>query len=169
MTPLTTHQDQPTLPRQRQAPATPATATPATATPALTAPAHTPTTPTPTPPLTTTVPRQYVHRASHAEVFLTSGQRLTDNHFHLTAQWPRTHTFFTTHPTHHDPLQAAETIRQAGLYLAHTQFNVPLDHHFLLWELNITTHPHPTPHTTHHPRQHPTELTLDATTPHTTH
>ncbi|ANB04164.1 hypothetical protein SAM40697_0201 [Streptomyces ambofaciens] len=146
MTSLTIQTADPVLPRQRRGPA-PGENTP--------------------PRLTTTVPRQYVHRASHAEVFLTSGERLDDTHFHLTAQWPRTHTFFTTNNTHHDPLQAAETIRQTGLYLAHTQFNVPLDHHFLLWELNITTHPHPTPtHTT--PHHHPTELTLHATTPHTT-
>ncbi|MGW8066214.1 ScbA/BarX family gamma-butyrolactone biosynthesis protein [Streptomyces ziwulingensis] len=127
-------------------------------------PTTTPPTPTPpTPRLTTTVPREYVHRATHAEVFLTGGERLDDTHFTLTGQWPRTHTFFTHNHTHHDPLQAAETIRQTGLYLAHTQYNVPLDHHFLMWELHITTHPD---HMKIDP--HPSELTLHAHTPHTT-
>lgn len=96
----------------------------------------------PLPRLTTTVPREYVHRASHAEVFLTGCERLDDSHFALTGQWPRAHTFFTSKDgAHHDSLQAAETIRQTGLFLAHAELGVPLGHHFLLWDLNVTTHP----------------------------
>ncbi|MET8541741.1 ScbA/BarX family gamma-butyrolactone biosynthesis protein [Kitasatospora sp. NPDC004799] len=93
--------------------------------------------------LTSTVAKEYVHRACHAEVFLTGGEQLTDTTFAVTAQWPRAHTFFSTPDgTGHDPLQAAETIRQAGLYLAHTRFGVPLDHKFMMWNLDYTTRPH---------------------------
>ncbi|MFF4382515.1 ScbA/BarX family gamma-butyrolactone biosynthesis protein [Kitasatospora sp. NPDC001547] len=96
----------------------------------------------PAPRLTSTVAKEYVHRACHAEVFLTGSERLTDTAFAVTAQWPRAHTFFSTPDgTHHDPLQAAETIRQAGLYLAHTRFGVPLDHKFMMWNLDYTTRP----------------------------
>ncbi|MFE9835393.1 ScbA/BarX family gamma-butyrolactone biosynthesis protein [Streptomyces sp. NPDC005551] len=92
--------------------------------------------------LTTTVPREYVHRASHAEVFLTGCRRRDDANYALTGQWPRAHTFFTTPDgAHHDALQAAETIRQTGLYLAHAELGVPLGHHFLLHDLTVTTHP----------------------------
>ncbi|MGV2917769.1 AfsA-related hotdog domain-containing protein, partial [Streptomyces alfalfae] len=67
------------------------------------------------PRLTTTVPREYVHRAGHAEVFLTGCRRLEGDRFALTGQWPRAHTFFTdADGTRHDPTQAAETIRQVG-------------------------------------------------------
>ncbi|MFJ4931827.1 ScbA/BarX family gamma-butyrolactone biosynthesis protein, partial [Streptomyces sp. NPDC088736] len=115
--------------------------------------------PTPMPRLTTTVPREYVHRKSLAEVFLTGSEKTGDNHYTLTAQWPRTHTFYTTpHATHHDPLQAAETIRQTGLYLAHAELGVPLDHHFLMWNIHLTTHPQ---HLTIGPT--PTDLTLTTT------
>ncbi|OIJ68149.1 hypothetical protein WN71_009755 [Streptomyces mangrovisoli] len=94
------------------------------------------------PRLTTTVPREYVHRSSHAEVFLTSCERTGEHQFTLTGQWPRAHTFFTSHDgLRHDPLQAAETIRQTGLLIAHTHFGVPLGNHFLLWDLHISTHP----------------------------
>ncbi|MEU1535847.1 ScbA/BarX family gamma-butyrolactone biosynthesis protein, partial [Streptomyces fagopyri] len=114
---------------------------------------------TPMPRLTTTVPREYVHRSSLAEVFLTGSEKTGDHHYTLTAQWPRTHTFYTTpHNTHHDPLQAAETIRQTGLYLAHAELGVPLDHHFLMWNIHLTTHPQ---HLTIGPT--PTDLTLTAT------
>ncbi|MEU3064023.1 ScbA/BarX family gamma-butyrolactone biosynthesis protein [Streptomyces subrutilus] len=100
-------------------------------------------TPTPTPALTTTVPREYVHRSSLAEVFLTGCHRTGEHTFHLTGQWPRAHTFFTTPDhTHHDPLQAGETIRQTGLYLCHAHYHVPLTHNVLLHTLDFTTHPH---------------------------
>ncbi|WP_240362091.1 AfsA-related hotdog domain-containing protein [Streptomyces sp. RLB1-9] len=48
-----------------------------------------------------------------------------NTHYTLTAQWPRAHTFFTTPDgTHHHPLQAAETIRQTGIYLAHAELGI---------------------------------------------
>ncbi|MFC7986247.1 ScbA/BarX family gamma-butyrolactone biosynthesis protein [Streptomyces sp. NPDC057336] len=92
--------------------------------------------------LTTTVPRELVHRAAVAEVMLTGWQRLDDNHFGMTAQWPRGHSFFTpVEGVHHDPLIAAETIRQIGSLLAHAEFGVPFGHQFLLEELSLTVHP----------------------------
>ena len=92
--------------------------------------------------LTTTVPRELVHRAAVAEVMLTSWQRLDDTHFGMTAQWPRGHSFFTpVEGVHHDPLIAAETIRQIGSLLAHAEFGVPFGHQFLLEELSLTVHP----------------------------
>ncbi|MFF3616664.1 ScbA/BarX family gamma-butyrolactone biosynthesis protein [Streptomyces sp. NPDC002580] len=92
--------------------------------------------------LTTTVPRELVHRAAVAEVVLTGWQRLGEARFAMTAQWPRGHSFFTpVNGTHHDPLIAAETIRQAGALLAHAEFGVPLGHRFLLEELAFTVCP----------------------------
>ncbi|WP_250306166.1 ScbA/BarX family gamma-butyrolactone biosynthesis protein [Streptomyces sp. A 4/2] len=94
------------------------------------------------PRLTTTVPREYVHRASHAEVFLTHCEKLDDTCFLLAGQWPRAHPFFTSlDGTLHDPMQAAETIRQVGLLLAHSEFGVPLGHSFLMWEQYFTAYP----------------------------
>ncbi|MFJ3309421.1 ScbA/BarX family gamma-butyrolactone biosynthesis protein [Streptomyces sp. NPDC086549] len=93
------------------------------------------------PKLTTTVPREYVHRSSHAEVFLTGCEKHSDTHYTLAGQWPRAHTFFTSPDgLSHDPMQAAETIRQVGLFLAHAEFDVPLGHQFLLWDIHTTTH-----------------------------
>ncbi|MGV2921675.1 ScbA/BarX family gamma-butyrolactone biosynthesis protein [Streptomyces alfalfae] len=92
--------------------------------------------------LTTTVPREYVHRASLAEVFLTGCRRREGTQFALTGQWPRAHTFFTSGDgLSHTPMQAAETIRQVGLLLAHTQFGVPLGHQFLLHDMEYSTDP----------------------------
>ncbi|MFD8717540.1 ScbA/BarX family gamma-butyrolactone biosynthesis protein [Streptomyces sp. NPDC059629] len=93
------------------------------------------------PRLTTTVPKEYVHRASLAEVFLT-GCTAQDGglRFSLTGQWPRAHTFFNSADgSSHDPLQAAETFRQAGMFVTHAEHEVPLGHHFVLWSLSCHT------------------------------
>ncbi|MEV7978786.1 ScbA/BarX family gamma-butyrolactone biosynthesis protein [Streptomyces sp. NPDC086519] len=90
------------------------------------------------PRLTTTVPKEYVHRASLAEVFLTGCTAQADGlRFSLTGQWPRAHTFFNSADgSSHDPLQAAETFRQAGMFVTHAEHGVPLGHHFVLWSLS---------------------------------
>ncbi|GGT28643.1 ScbA/BarX family gamma-butyrolactone biosynthesis protein [Streptomyces purpureus] len=90
--------------------------------------------------LTTTAPREYVHRAAVAEVFLTDEwSRHGEERFTLTAQWPRAHSFYAAvGGVHYDPLMAAETIRQVGAWLAHAGFDVPLGHQFLMWELNYS-------------------------------
>ncbi|MPY49956.1 ScbA/BarX family gamma-butyrolactone biosynthesis protein [Streptomyces acidicola] len=93
------------------------------------------------PSLTTTVPKEFVHRASVAEVLLTDWERTDESRLSMTAQWPRGHSFFTAVDGYHDPLIAAETIRQAGLLLAHAEFGVPLGHHFLMWDLHVDVCP----------------------------
>lgn len=94
-------------------------------------------------PFTSTVPREYVHRAAIAEVFLTTGwTRADEAHFTIGAQWPRAHSFFgPVGGTHYDPMMVAETIRQVGALLAHVGFDVPLGHQFLMWELNYRVVP----------------------------
>ncbi|ALV39140.1 ScbA/BarX family gamma-butyrolactone biosynthesis protein [Streptomyces sp. CdTB01] len=91
--------------------------------------------------LTSTVPKELVHRASVAEVLLTDWARSSPHHFVLAAQWPRGHSFYTPTDGCHDPLIAAETIRQAGLLLAHTEYHVPLGHHFLVHNLHVSVRP----------------------------
>ncbi|GGQ39497.1 adhesin [Streptomyces griseomycini] len=95
-----------------------------------------------TPVLTTTVPRQFVHRAALAEVLLSDWSARDGGGFTVTAQWPRRHSFFALpEDTHYDPLLIAETIRQAGTLLAHTELGVPLGHQFLMSELSVSVLP----------------------------
>ncbi|WP_151771081.1 ScbA/BarX family gamma-butyrolactone biosynthesis protein [Streptomyces abyssomicinicus] len=92
--------------------------------------------------LTTTVPKELVHRAGVAEVMLTGWRRSgEEDRFSLTGQWPRSHSFFTGVQGCHDPLLAAETVRQAGILLAHTEYGVPLGHHFLVHDLQVSVRP----------------------------
>ncbi|MFF6954718.1 ScbA/BarX family gamma-butyrolactone biosynthesis protein [Streptomyces iakyrus] len=91
--------------------------------------------------LTTSVPREYVHRSALSEVFLTGCSRLAENRFRLTGQWPRAHSYFSPSARRHDLLQVAETMRQAGLFLAHTEYGVPLGHRFTFWDVSLTVPP----------------------------
>ncbi|MEU8787045.1 ScbA/BarX family gamma-butyrolactone biosynthesis protein [Streptomyces sp. NPDC048637] len=83
--------------------------------------------------LTTTVPREYVHRNALSEVFLTNWRQGPDDSWVVSAQWPRAHTFYG--PLHglHDPILLIETVRQAGILLSHVVHEVPLDHP-IIWQ-----------------------------------
>ncbi|MEV7217427.1 ScbA/BarX family gamma-butyrolactone biosynthesis protein [Kitasatospora cineracea] len=92
--------------------------------------------------LTTTVPKEFVHRAAVAEVLLTEWSRTDDTRFTARAQWPRSHSFFTpVGGEYHDPLIATETVRQLGSLLAHAEFDAPLGHQFLMQDCAVTVRP----------------------------
>ncbi|MFR9798774.1 ScbA/BarX family gamma-butyrolactone biosynthesis protein [Streptomyces sp. MS06] len=91
--------------------------------------------------LTRTVPREYAHRAAVAEVFLTDWAPDRPDGFLVSAQWPRGHSFFAPRAGYQDPLLLAESVRQAGVLLAHAEFGVPLGHQFLMGGLSYTATP----------------------------
>ncbi|MFD9573743.1 ScbA/BarX family gamma-butyrolactone biosynthesis protein [Streptomyces sp. NPDC059982] len=105
--------------------------------------------------LTSTVPKELVHRASVAEVLLTDWERVDHTRFTVSAQWPRSHSFYSpVAGGYHDPLMCVETVRQIGSLLGHAEFGVPFGHHFLLWDLSLTVDPE-------HLRVHGTPASLD--------
>ncbi|WP_345595959.1 ScbA/BarX family gamma-butyrolactone biosynthesis protein, partial [Streptomyces marokkonensis] len=62
--------------------------------------------------------------------------------FSLTGQWPRAHTFFNrVDDRSHDHLQAVETVRQTGIFLAHSEFEIPLGHQFVMRDISAVTYP----------------------------
>ncbi|MFF8392662.1 ScbA/BarX family gamma-butyrolactone biosynthesis protein [Streptomyces sp. NPDC016172] len=81
----------------------------------------------------TAVPRKYVHKAAHSEVLLTSWHRRSVDEYTVTAQWPRTHSFYRPAQGLHDPMLFAETVRQTIPLLSHVAYDVPFGHH-LIWE-----------------------------------
>ncbi|MBC2902047.1 ScbA/BarX family gamma-butyrolactone biosynthesis protein [Streptomyces cupreus] len=92
--------------------------------------------------LTATVPRQLVHRAAVAETLLTGWHRIGTDRFRVVAQWPRAHQLHVSSDrTAYEPLLVTETVRQAGTLLAHTEYDVPLGHRFVLQELRVSTRP----------------------------
>ncbi|MEV0634280.1 ScbA/BarX family gamma-butyrolactone biosynthesis protein [Streptomyces sp. NPDC050619] len=92
--------------------------------------------------MTATVPRQLVHRAAVAETFLTGWHRTADDRFSVSAQWPRGHGLHVSPDrSAYEPLLVVETVRQGGTLISHTEYDVPLDHHFVLQEFDIVTFP----------------------------
>ncbi|WP_405777620.1 ScbA/BarX family gamma-butyrolactone biosynthesis protein [Streptomyces sp. NBC_01538] len=92
--------------------------------------------------MTAGVPRQLVHRAAIAETFPTGWSRTETDRFRVSAQWPRVHCLHVSpNRAAYDPLLVVETVRQAGTLLNHTEYQVPLDHQFVLQEFRITTFP----------------------------
>ncbi|MDX3329728.1 MULTISPECIES: ScbA/BarX family gamma-butyrolactone biosynthesis protein [Streptomyces] len=105
-------------------------------------------TPRPAPPipeLTTTVPRQYVHRASVSEVLLTGWEAVADSaaggaeSFVVRAQWPRGHSLFSQVAGYQDPMLLIESVRQIGSLLSHAEFGAPFGHQFLMWDMSFAT------------------------------
>ncbi|MFF7969752.1 ScbA/BarX family gamma-butyrolactone biosynthesis protein [Streptomyces sp. NPDC007905] len=84
---------------------------------------------------TRTLPKELVHRAAVAEVFLTDAEPRSEDEMLLAAQLPRRHAFYHDtlgSRTRHDPLLLLEVCRQGIFVVAHRYFDVPLGHKFLL-------------------------------------
>ncbi|MFC8230728.1 ScbA/BarX family gamma-butyrolactone biosynthesis protein [Streptomyces sp. NPDC057287] len=97
------------------------------------------------PELTTTVPRQYVHRASVSEVLLTGWEQAANSpadgaeSFVVRAQWPRGHSLFSQVAGYQDPMLLIESVRQIGSLLSHAEFGAPFGHQFLMWDMSFAT------------------------------
>jgi len=93
-------------------------------------------------PLTTTVPRELVHRAAVAETFLTGWRSTDTDRFVLTAQWPRAHQLHVSSDrSAYEPLLVAETVRQGVALLCHAVYGARLDQQFVLHELRVGIRP----------------------------
>lgn len=93
------------------------------------------------PVLTTTVAREFVHRAAFAEVFLTNWCETDENEFNITAQWPRSHSFYTAEHGIYDPMLLAETIRQTFPLLAHAAYRMPFGYQLSWSNFQFTLNP----------------------------
>ncbi|MEU2249811.1 ScbA/BarX family gamma-butyrolactone biosynthesis protein [Streptomyces sp. NPDC019224] len=87
---------------------------------------------------TTTVPRQYVHRAAISEVLLTGWRPAQEPHtFVVGTQWPRGHALFAQSGGYQDPMLFAESVRQVGALLAHAEYGVEFGDQFLMGSMHF--------------------------------
>ncbi|MEV4920587.1 ScbA/BarX family gamma-butyrolactone biosynthesis protein [Streptomyces tirandamycinicus] len=93
------------------------------------------------PALTTTVAREYVHRAALSEVFLTGWNEAGRDAFTVTAQLPRCHTFYVPEYGMYDPLLLCEMIRQSSTLLTHVAYQVPFGHQLSWSRLQFAVNP----------------------------
>ncbi|MFI1890521.1 ScbA/BarX family gamma-butyrolactone biosynthesis protein [Streptomyces jumonjinensis] len=90
------------------------------------------------------VPRSLVHKTAVSEVLLTDAARTRPHRFSVAAQWPQHHVLFgdgTCPAGTIDPLLLLETVRQAGIYVSHVYYDVPLAHPFLLTSIDYEAEP----------------------------
>jgi hypothetical protein len=79
---------------------------------------------------------ELVHRSAESEVLITSISRDGDDAYLLAARWPREHTFYQPDETgRHDPMLVAETMRQAGIAVAHAGYDVPFGTQFIMADI----------------------------------
>ncbi|MGW0855015.1 ScbA/BarX family gamma-butyrolactone biosynthesis protein [Streptomyces sp. NPDC002690] len=90
-----------------------------------------------------TASRDLVHRRAIGEVLLTDHWiRLGAHRFKVGAQWSRGHGFYSpVNDRWHDPLLAAESIRQASSLVSHVFYDLPRDYPTLMTELSTDLDP----------------------------
>lgn len=82
--------------------------------------------------------RRAVHRRTVAEVLLTDCMRTADDRLLCAAQWSRSHRIYRPQHGVHDSLLVAESLRQAGICVAHRDLGVPEDFRFIMDRIDFT-------------------------------
>lgn len=86
------------------------------------------------------VPGHLVHRRSLSDVLITEAHVIGGDTFLAGAHWPANHRLLGRGSTV-DVGLAAETIRQLTIYLAHTEYDVPLGDAFLMGAMRVSVSP----------------------------
>ncbi len=89
---------------------------------------------------TSAVRKEFLHLSFDDSVFLTGCERRGELEFALTARWPG-FTGAGDGGVRHESLIVAQTIRQAGLLIAHAEFGAPLNHAVLLRTFDFSLEP----------------------------
>src|SRR5882757_5331704 len=74
---------------------------------------------------------QLIRRIHASDVFVTNLRVLGEDTFEVSARWPAEHCFYGPVRGHHDPLLMLETVRQAGILVAHFAYEIPREHKFI--------------------------------------
>ncbi|MFF3446623.1 ScbA/BarX family gamma-butyrolactone biosynthesis protein [Streptomyces sp. NPDC002667] len=89
-----------------------------------------------------TAPRRPADPGAITGVLITDWQQTGTDTFVLGAQWPRGHAFYTPIAgVWHDPLLAAESLRQASLLVGRSYDGIPRGHRWAVSELDIEVAP----------------------------
>ncbi|MFD5268522.1 ScbA/BarX family gamma-butyrolactone biosynthesis protein [Streptomyces sp. NPDC058335] len=87
------------------------------------------------------VAKEWVHRSNPSDVLPVGWRPLAKDRYLISVAWPQDHPFYTRVNGNHAANLIGETIRQCGLLLAHVAHDVPLGHHFVMWDMAYTREP----------------------------
>jgi len=77
------------------------------------------------------IPPQLIRRIHASDVFVTNLRVLGEDTFEVSAHWPAEHCFYSPVGGQHDTLLMLETVRQAGILIAHFAYEIPREHKFI--------------------------------------
>lgn len=77
------------------------------------------------------IPPRLIRCVNASNVFVTNLRVLGEDTFEVSARWPAEHSFYGPVRGRHDPLLMLETVRQAGLLVAHFAYEIPREHKFI--------------------------------------
>ena len=78
------------------------------------------------------VPPRLVRRINSSDVFVTHLGVVEENKFEVGVRWPGSHSFYApATPGLHDPLLFLESVREAGVLIAHAGYEIPMEFKFL--------------------------------------
>jgi hypothetical protein len=106
------------------------------------------------------VSAQAVHRMHDRDVFVSTVWTTGPSRFVASARWPARHPFYGPVAGRHDPLLFLETVREAGLAVLHSSYEVPYDAAIIVWDKKFEVDP-ATLHTT---EDEPVDIRIDLTT-----
>ncbi|MFK4227984.1 ScbA/BarX family gamma-butyrolactone biosynthesis protein [Streptomyces sp. NPDC019890] len=90
----------------------------------------------------TPAPPTLTHRTREQDTFATAWTAIGERHFRVKVRLPHDHPFFAPVPGGiYDPLLIVETMRQSSIMVSHAALRVPLEHHFMLLELEFACRP----------------------------
>jgi 2-oxo-3-(phosphooxy)propyl 3-oxoalkanoate synthase len=82
--------------------------------------------------ITQSVPPGLIRRTNSTDVFVTHLGVLAENTFEVGVRWPGSHSFYRPVAPHlHDPLLFLESVREAGVLIAHAGYEIPKAFKFL--------------------------------------
>lgn len=85
---------------------------------------------------------ELIHRTRAEDAFAVGWKQIRQGHFSVLARLPHDHGFFSpVAGGTYDPLLLVEAMRQASIMVSHAGLGVPLDHHFMLSDLELACIP----------------------------
>ncbi len=91
--------------------------------------------------MSSTIAPALVHQTDGGDVIPTGWSRAGEHGYRVKGNWNSRHAFFSPLQNRYSPVTIFETFRQSIILLAHEAYSVPMEHHFVMWDVYYTAVP----------------------------
>ncbi|WP_309485396.1 AfsA-related hotdog domain-containing protein, partial [Streptomyces sp. WELS2] len=91
--------------------------------------------------MSSTIAPALVHQADGGDVIPAEWARAGEHCYRVKGNWNSRHAFFSPLQGRYSPVTIFETFRQTVILLAHEAYSVPMEHHFVMWDVHYTAVP----------------------------